>query len=96
MPFPSQEPPAFFKATNEDLKDIDVLCTFKIRQPQFGSCVPKTIGPIKIKMKMPHPGQDPPASSEAQNQEFKDLDVLGTFKIKRESKNLEHGSTKDQ
>ena len=31
MPNPSQEPPASSKAPNEDLKDMDVLCTFKIR-----------------------------------------------------------------
>ena len=31
MSNPSQEPPASFKAPNEDLKDIDVLCTFKIK-----------------------------------------------------------------
>ena len=30
MPTPSQEPPASSKAPNEDLKDMDVLCTFKI------------------------------------------------------------------
>ena len=28
---PSQEPLAFSKAPNEDLKDVDVLCTFKIK-----------------------------------------------------------------
>ena len=28
---PSKEPPAYFKAPNEDLKDMDVLCTFKIK-----------------------------------------------------------------
>ena len=28
---PSQEPPASSKAPNEDLKDMDVLCTFKIK-----------------------------------------------------------------
>merc|ERR1712081_95935 len=28
MPTPSQEPPASSKAPNEDLKDMDVLCTF--------------------------------------------------------------------
>ena len=27
---PSQEPPASSKAPNKDLKDIDVLCTFKL------------------------------------------------------------------
>ena len=31
MPNPSQEPPVSSKATNEDLKDMDVLCTFKIK-----------------------------------------------------------------
>ena len=31
MPNPSQEPPAPSKAPNEDLKDMDVLCTFKIK-----------------------------------------------------------------
>ena len=31
MPNPSQEPPALSKAPNEDLKDMDVLCTFKIK-----------------------------------------------------------------
>merc|ERR1711954_440075 len=31
MPNPSQEPPGSSKAPNEDLKDIDVLCTFKIK-----------------------------------------------------------------
>ena len=28
---PSQEPPASSKVPNEDLKDMDVLCTFKIK-----------------------------------------------------------------
>ena len=31
MPKLSQEPPASSKALNEDLKDMDALCTFKIR-----------------------------------------------------------------
>ena len=31
MPNPSQEPPTSSKAPNEDLKDMDVLCTFKIK-----------------------------------------------------------------
>ena len=32
MPNSSQETPASFKAQNEDLKDIDVLCDFKINK----------------------------------------------------------------
>ena len=31
MQNPSQEPPATSKAPNEDLKDMGVLCTFKIK-----------------------------------------------------------------
>jgi len=31
MPNPSQEPPVPSKAPNEDLKDMDLLCTFKIK-----------------------------------------------------------------
>ena len=31
MPNPSQEPPASSKAPDEDLKDMDVHCTFKIK-----------------------------------------------------------------
>ena len=31
MPNFSREPPASSKAPNEDLKDMDVLCTFKIK-----------------------------------------------------------------
>ena len=30
MPNPNQKPPATFKAPSEALKDIDVLCIFKI------------------------------------------------------------------
>ena len=31
MPNPSQEPPASSKAPNDDLMDMDILCTFKIK-----------------------------------------------------------------
>ena len=31
MPNPSQEPAASSKALDEDLRDMDVLCTFKIK-----------------------------------------------------------------
>ena len=51
---------------------------------------------IQIKIKMPNLSQDPPTSSKAQSQDFKDMDVLGTLKIKIEDKNLEHGCTKYQ
>ena len=52
MPNPSQEPPATSKPPNEDLKDMDVLCTFKIkieRQNSEYAC---------IKDQGPYPNQD--------------------------------------
>ena len=57
--------------------------------------VTKTCARIPIKMKMQNPGQEPPASQKAQNQDFEDMDVLCTFKIKIERQNSEHGSNKD-
>ena len=51
---------------------------------------------IPIKIKMPNPSQEPPASSKAPNEDLKDMYVLCTFKAKIESQNLEHGHTKDQ
>merc|ERR1711954_99838 len=58
--------------------------------------VPKTSDHIKIKIKMPNPSQEPPASSKAPNEDLKDMDVLCTFKIKIKSQNSDHGCIKDQ
>ena len=55
----------------------------------------KTSDHVQIKIQMPNPGQEPPASSKAPNKDLKDLDVLCTFKIKIESKNSDHGYMKD-
>ena len=46
----------------------------------------KTRHRIHIKITMPNSSQEPPASSEAPNQDLKDMDVLCTFKINREQK----------
>ena len=51
---------------------------------------------IQNKIKMPNPSQDPPAASEATNQDFKDMVVLCSFKIKIESQNLDHGYVENQ
>ena len=56
----------------------------------------KTSDHIQIKIKMPNSSQEPPASSKAPNKDFKDMDVLCTFKIKIESQNSDHGYIKDQ
>ena len=50
---------------------------------------------IQIKMKMPNPSQEPPASSKAPNEDLKDMDVLCTFIIRIESQNLDHGCIKE-
>ena len=51
---------------------------------------------IQIMIKMPNPSQEPLVSSKAPNEDFKDMDVLCTFKIRIESPNLDHGCVKDQ
>ena len=49
-----------------------------------------------MKINIPNPSQEPPASSKAKNEDSKDMDALCTFKIKIESQNLDHGCIKDQ
>ena len=98
IPNPSQEPPASSKAPNQALKDMDVLCTFKIKlesqNSEYGYI--KDHWHIQIKIKMQNPSQEPLASSKAPNQDLKDMDVLCTFKIKIESQNSEYVCSKDQ
>ena len=48
--------------------------------------VSKTSDHIQIKIKMPNPGQELPASFKAPSQDLKDMDVLCTYKIKIELK----------
>ena len=58
--------------------------------------VSKTSDYIIIKIKIPNPSQELPASSKAPNQVLKEMDVLSTFKIKTKSQKLEHRCIKDQ
>ena len=98
MPNPSQEPPASSQAPNEDLKDMDVLCTFKIKiesQNSDHGC---------IKDQWPYPNQDQDAKPQSGTSSilqipksgYKDIDVLCVFTIKIESQNSVHGCTKDK
>ena len=48
--------------------------------------VPTTNDNIQIKIKMPNPSQEPPASSKYPNQDLEDMDVHCTFKIRIRSK----------
>ena len=98
MPNPSKEPHASPKAPDEDLKDMDVLCTFKIKienQKLEHGCI-KDRWPYQNQDQDTNPSQEPTASFKAQNKDLKDLDVICTFKIKIESQNLEYVCTKDQ
>ena len=87
MPDPNQEPIASSKAPNKDLKDMDVLCTFKIKIESQNSDlgISKTSDHIQIKIMIPNPSQEPPMPSKALNQNLKDMDVLCTSKMKIES-----------
>ena len=99
MSNPSQEPPASSKAPNEVIKDKDFLCISKIKRKRakiWNMSVSKTNDHIQIKIKIPNPSQEPPASSKAPIHDSKDLSVLPTFKIKIESKNLDCWCIKDQ
>ena len=51
---------------------------------------------IQIEMEMPNPSQEPPLSSKAPIQDWEDIDIICTFKIKIESQILKHGIIKDQ
>ena len=80
-PNPSQEPPVSSKPPNDNLKDRDVICTFKIKIDSkiWIMGVSKTNDHIQIKIKMPNPSQEPQVSSKAPNEDLKDMDVLCTF-----------------
>ena len=58
--------------------------------------VPKTSDHIEIKIKIPSPSEELPASSKAPNQQLKGMAVLCTFKIMLERQNLNHGFIKGQ
>ena len=56
--------------------------------------ISKTIDYIRINIKIPNPSHEPPASPKAPNDDFKDMDVLCTFRNKTESQNWEIGVSK--
>ena len=57
--------------------------------------ISKTRDHFKIKIKIPNPSQEPPASSKALDEALKDSDIIYTFKIKMKSQNTEHCYKKD-
>ena len=99
MPNPSQEPKASSKAQNKDLKDMYVLCIFKIKIEQQNSeqrCVND---------QWPDPNQDQDSKPQSgasrvpqspKNEDLKDMDIICIFKIKIENQNSDHGYIKNQ
>ena len=79
------------------LKSMDVLCTFKIKKRNKIQNIglSKTSDHIQIKIKIPNPSYDPPASPKAQILDLKDIGVLCTFKTKKESKTWNNVSSKN-
>ena len=77
---------------------MDILCTFKFKKERGNSKHGwiKASDHIQVKINIPNPSQEPPASPKALNHDLEDMDVLCLFKIKVESHNLEHGCIKDQ
>ena len=78
MPNPIQEPPESSKAPNEDLKDMYVLCTFKIKTESQNSDhghiilnigVSKTSNSIKIKWRYHTSSQEPKVFSKVPDQD---------------------------
>ena len=83
VPNPNQEPSASSKAPNQDLKDMDVLCTFKISLEEK-NCIrglSNFKNHIKIMIKMPNFNPDPSASTNAVNLDLKEIDALCPFQI---------------
>ena len=87
MPNPSQEPSESSKAPNEDLKDLDVLCSLKTKiDSQILQYVwTKDQWPYPNQYHDSKPSQEPQESSKALNQDLKDMDVSCTFKINIDS-----------
>ena len=77
MPNSSQEPPASSKAPKEELKDMDDLCTLKIKidnQNWELGCIKDRPYPYLNQYKKNT--KETPVSSKAPNQDKKDMDVL--------------------
>ena len=75
MPNPSQGLLASSKAPNDDLRDMDILCTFKIKIVSQNL----DLGVIKDQWPYPNQDQDPkprtgtPESPDTRNQDLKDM-----------------------
>ena len=79
MPDPNQEPPVFCRASNQDKKNVDILCMFKRK-----SWIRELLNfnkHIKIQIEMSDNNQEPTVSPKTPNQDLMDMGVLCNFKI---------------
>ena len=98
MQNPNQEPPVSSKAPNQDLKDMDVLCIFKIKIESQNS------DHGYIKDQWPYPNQDQDAKPQSGTSSILQSPKSGLkghgcslhLQNQDESQNLEHGCMKDQ
>ena len=96
MPNTSQEPWASSKDPSQDLEDMDVLCTFKVKivSQKLEHGYSKDQWPYPKQDERPVFSQEPPVSSKAQIQKLKDMDLLCNYKIKIESQHSKPGISK--
>ena len=89
MPNPSQEHPVSSKTPNEDLEDIDVLCTFKIKtenrnlEHEYAKdqwLYPSQEPQASSKDQNANPTQKPPVSSKTPNEDLKDMIFFASSK----------------
>ena len=98
MPHPSQETPAPTKAPNQDLKDMDVLCTFKIKieSPNLDHECVKDQWLYLNQDQDTKPESGTSSVLQSPKWGLKGHGFFCTFKIKIESPNSDHGYIKDQ
>ena len=98
MPNLSQSSPASSKAQNEDLKDMDVLCTFKIKigSKKLENGCTKNQYHIQIFIKLPKPSKEPQAPYIVPNEDLKNMDALCTVKFNLDSQYSNHFYINDQ
>ena len=83
IPNPSQNPPVFSRAPNQDFKDMEVLCIIKIKieSQHLELGFTKNQWPYPIQDLDDKSQSDLPVSSRTPNQKSKEMDVLFTFQI---------------
>ena len=82
IPNSSQESPACSKGLSQNLKNMDVLCTFKIKietqNLEYGCIKDQWLNPNQDQDA--HPSQEPSNSSKAPSQDLEDIDVFAPRK----------------